>query len=70
MLSLDVFTKADEYVLDLDRFRNELQDFSCPVNAAHAGGGGDICCYKADGNDASAGTCKCGIDKEPEGTCF
>jgi hypothetical protein len=29
LLSLDVFTKADEYVLDLHAFADELRDFSC-----------------------------------------
>ena len=47
----------------------ELQSFSCPANSAHTGSGGDICCYKP-GGGAAAGTCKCGIDSYPQGTCF
>lgn len=50
-----------------------LQKFSCPENAAHPssdGKGGDICCYKASGNGADLGACRCGIDAEPQGTCF
>ncbi|TKA79373.1 hypothetical protein B0A55_02832 [Friedmanniomyces simplex] len=47
-----------------------LQHFRCPSNSAHAEKGGDVCCYKADGNGASAGVCKCGIDGFAQGTCF
>jgi hypothetical protein len=47
----------------------QLQKFSCPTNPNHTGSGGDICCYKP-GGGAAAGTCKCGIDEEPQGTCF
>lgn len=48
----------------------ELQDFNCPANSAHTGSGGDICCFKADGNGAEAGSCRCEIDAQPQGTCF
>ena len=48
----------------------KLQKFSCPSNPAHPGSDGDICCFKASGNGAAAGTCKCGIDEQPQGTCF
>lgn len=51
----------------------ELQDFSCPENPAHPssdGKGGDICCFKASGNGADYGMCRCGIDANPQGTCF
>jgi hypothetical protein len=48
----------------------QLQKFTCPFNAAHSDSKGDICCYKASGNGADAGTCKCGIDQEMQGTCF
>jgi hypothetical protein len=48
----------------------ELQQLNCPVNSQYTGSGGDICCYKADGNGAAAGMCKCGINRQPQGTCF
>jgi hypothetical protein len=48
----------------------QLQKFTCPFNAAHSDSKGDICCYKASGDGADAGTCKCGIDQEMQGTCF
>lgn len=47
-----------------------LQSFSCPANAAHSGTGGDVCCFKPTGNGAAAGSCRCGIDKQRQGTCF
>lgn len=47
-----------------------LQKFSCPANSAHSGSGGDICCYKGSGDGAVAGMCRCGIDEQPQGTCF
>lgn len=48
----------------------ELQHLSCPMNPAHAEDGGDMCCYKESGDGAEAGTCMCGIDQQPQGTCF
>lgn len=51
----------------------ELQDFSCPENPAHPstdGKDGDICCFKASGKGADFGMCRCGIDANPQGTCF
>ncbi|CAJ2513065.1 Uu.00g011840.m01.CDS01 [Anthostomella pinea] len=42
----------------------EIQKFGCPA------GNGDICCYKASGNGVAAGMCDCGIDQQPQGTCF
>ncbi|KAF2160397.1 hypothetical protein M409DRAFT_29243 [Zasmidium cellare ATCC 36951] len=51
----------------------QLQDFSCPENPAHPSGdgkGGDICCFKASGEGEDFGMCRCGIDANPQGTCF
>lgn len=51
----------------------QLQKFSCPENPKHPsadGKGGDICCSKPSGNGAAAGHCQCGIDAQPQGTCF
>ena len=47
----------------------QLQSFSCPANPAHTGNGGDICSYKP-GGGAAAGTCKCGTDSQPQGSCY
>ncbi|TKA31756.1 hypothetical protein B0A50_01834 [Salinomyces thailandicus] len=48
----------------------QLQDFECPNNEKHEGAGGDVCCYKAGGDGAEAGICRCGIDEVEQGTCF
>lgn len=47
-----------------------LQDFSCPPSAAHADQDGDICCFKESEAGDAIGYCRCGIDKNPEGSCF
>ncbi|KAI0125152.1 hypothetical protein BJ170DRAFT_597981 [Xylariales sp. AK1849] len=48
----------------------ELQHWSCQANPVHPGKNGDVCCFKASGSGADIGYCRCGIDSNPQGTCY
>jgi len=42
----------------------------CPADPTHSEKGGNVRCYKANGNGASAGVCGCGAGGYPPGNCF